>query len=65
MLSIKSFHIFFISLSILITIGYGIWQLQNPAFNSNLEMVLGVFGISVGIGLSVYLQRVIKKFKTI
>lgn len=65
MLSIKSFHIFFISLSILITIGYGIWQLQNPTFNSNLAMVLGVFGISVGIGLSVYLQRVIKKFKTI
>ena len=65
MLSLKSFHIFFISLSILVTGGYGIRQLQNPTLNSSLSYLLGALGIATGISLSIYLQKVIQKFKTI
>lgn len=65
MLSLKSFHIFFISLSILVTGGYGIWQLQNPSINSGLSNLLGAIVIVMGISLAIYLQKVIQKFKTI
>ena len=65
MLSLKSFHIFFISLSILVTGRYGIWQLQNPSINSGLSNLLGAIGIVMGISLAIYLQKVIQKFKTI
>ncbi|HCI15638.1 MAG: hypothetical protein HN927_02100 [Candidatus Marinimicrobia bacterium] len=65
MLSIKSFHIFFISISIIVTVGYGIWQLQNPSIYASFSTILGVLGLLSGTGLILYLQKVIKKFKTI
>lgn len=65
MLSIKSFHIFFITISIAVTIGYGIWQLQNPSIYASFSTFLGVLGLLSGAGLVFYLKKVIKKFKTI
>jgi len=65
MLSIKSFHIFFIVISIVVTLGYGFWQLQNPSIDTNFSTLLGIMGILIGAGLVIYLQKVIKKFKTL
>ncbi|MBT3300648.1 MAG: hypothetical protein HN657_04165 [Candidatus Marinimicrobia bacterium] len=65
MLSLKSFHIFFIVISIIVTAGYGVWQLQTLTVNSGFSTALGVLGILLGIGLTIYLQKVIRKFKTL
>ncbi|MBT3216485.1 MAG: hypothetical protein HOD97_01935 [Candidatus Marinimicrobia bacterium] len=65
MLSLKSFHIFFISISIVVTLGYGFWQLQNLSNYVSFSTVFGVLGLISGSGLIIYLQKMIKKFKTI
>ena len=48
MLSLRSFHLFFIALSIVLTAGFGMWGLLNH------YIVLGVLSLGVGVLLVVY-----------
>ena len=57
-MSLKSFHILFIVLSIAITIWFGIWEWNHTA-------LLAIFSFLAGGGLVVYGIQVLKKFKTI
>ena len=57
-MSLKSFHILFIILSIVITIWYGIWEW-------NQSQLLAIVSFLAGVGLAIYGIKVLKKFKTI
>ncbi|MGY8780491.1 MAG: hypothetical protein ACKVJJ_02385 [Fidelibacterota bacterium] len=57
-MSIKSFHILFIVLSIAITIWFGIWEW-------NQSVLLAIVSFLVGVVLVVYGIQVLKKFKTL
>tara|TARA_B110000014_G_scaffold111911_1_gene76771 strand:- start:1118 stop:1294 length:177 start_codon:yes stop_codon:yes gene_type:complete len=57
-MSIKSFHIVFIILSIAITIWFGIWEW-------NQSVLFAIISFLAGAGLVFYGIRVFKKFKTI
>jgi len=47
-MSLKWFHIVFISLSVLVSVGFGLWGLFNQ------HTVLGVMSLLVSAGLCVY-----------
>jgi hypothetical protein len=47
-MSLKWFHIVFISLSVLVSLGFGLWGLFNQ------QAVLGVASLLVSAGLCVY-----------
>jgi hypothetical protein len=57
-MSIKSFNILFIVLSIAITIWFGIWEW-------NQSVLLAIVSFLVGVVLVVYGIQVLKKFKTL
>ena len=65
MISLKTFHLFFISLSIILTIGYGIYELITPSNPGIASMIFTLISFAVGCALIFYCFRVIKKFKTI
>ena len=61
-MSLKVFHIVFIVLSILLTIGFGIWSLMQ---GGGMLSVVGIISVVVGILLIFYLIKVVAKFKQI
>ncbi|MEE8437499.1 MAG: hypothetical protein V3S22_04085 [Candidatus Neomarinimicrobiota bacterium] len=65
MLNLKTFHIFFISLSILVLFGFLIWQLNHLESDFGLSLFLAGAGFISCIGLIFYLVKTIKKFKAI
>jgi multisubunit Na+/H+ antiporter MnhC subunit len=65
MISLKTFHLFFISLSIILTIGYGIYELIVPSNPGMVSVIFALISFAVGCALIFYCFRVIQKFKTI
>ena len=57
-MSIKTFHIIFIILSIAITIWFGLWEWTQ-------SILLAVISFLAGLGRVIYGIQVLKKFKTI
>jgi len=57
-MSIKTFHIIFIILSIIITIWFGLWEWDR-------SILLAIVSFLAGLGLVIYGIQVLKKFKTI
>jgi len=57
-MSIKTFHIIFIFLSIVITIWFGLWEWDR-------SILLAIVSFLAGSGLVIYGIQVLKKFKTI
>jgi len=57
-MSIKSFHILFIVLSIIISFWLSIWGLDQ-------SLTISLASLLVGFGLIIYGFQVLKKFKTI
>jgi len=47
-MSLKWFHIVFISLSVLLSVGFGVWAMFNG------EVVLGIVSLAASAGLCVY-----------
>ena len=63
-MSLKAFHIVFISLSILLSLGIGGWGIQSYFSDSNdVGIRIGLFFILLGIGLVYYELKFIQKFK--
>ncbi len=50
-MSLKAFHIFFISVSVLCTFGFGIWLLRNE---EGAAILPGIVSIAIGVGLIGY-----------
>jgi hypothetical protein len=57
-MSLKSFHILFITLSIVIVVWFGIWEL-------NRSVVVAIVSFLTGGALVYYGVQVLKKFRTI
>ena len=57
-MSLKSFHILFIVLSIITVVWFGIWELNQSVF-------IAMVSFLTGVGLIYYGVRVLKKFRTI
>jgi hypothetical protein len=59
MLSLRSFHIFFIALSIVFSSGFGVWGLVNH------YLLLGVISLGIGVVLVIYGGYFIQKAQRI
>ena len=62
-MSLKAFHIFFIMVSSLTVIGFGVWCLVSGAAGKAMYMVMGVSSLIVGVGLIVYGKKFLEKMK--
>jgi len=65
MIGIKTFHLFFIGVSVLLTGWYGYFELRTPTNPGSVSTVLSISSLSLMIGLSFYGYNVYNKFKNI
>jgi hypothetical protein len=66
-MSLKAFHLVFIIASIMLAFGFGAWALMNYASPHGVawDLVWGVAGLVVGVGLVVYEIYFLKKLKNV
>lgn len=63
-MSLRFFHLFFIVVSIVVAIGFGIWSLR--AHSAGLDgayLALGVMSLVAGVALVIYLFLIVKKLR--
>ena len=65
MIGIKTFHLFFIAVSILLTGWYGYFEITTPTNPGNVSTILSVVSLVLTVGLSYYGYSVYNKFKNI
>jgi uncharacterized membrane protein len=58
-MSLKTFHIFFISVAVLLCLGFGAWCLQQPGYTG-----AGIGSFAVAVALVVYEVMFLRRFKT-
>lgn len=65
-LSLRSFHLFFIAVSVLLAVWVGVWGVQSYlATQSAGDLALGVFFFVLGFVLLLYGRRARKKLRDI
>jgi len=66
-MSLKAFHIIFITASTLLAFGFGAWSLVGyfTASSGRIDLILGLASVSAGIALIVYGKYFLKKLKNI
>lgn len=65
-MSLKAFHIFFIAVSILLAIGFGIWEMRAYADSRSIgQLIAGLLSFIVAVGLTIYGVRFLRKLKHI
>ncbi len=63
-MSLKSFHLFFIGVSILFAAGFGAWFLtEQPIAIDAINVFAALLSFTVGGGLILYAIRFVRKFK--
>lgn len=65
MIGIKSFHLFFILMSILLSGWYGYFEIMTPSNPGSLSTSLSIISFMVMFGLGFYGYSVFKKFREI
>ena len=65
MIGIKSFHLFFIIISILLTGWYGYFEIVTPTNPGSTSIILSTASLLIALGLLVYGYNVYRKFKSI
>ena len=65
MISLKTFHIFFIIVSIVLFTCYGMYEMNNPSFNGSLSFFPPVLSFILAVVLIFYCKNVLRKFKTL
>ncbi|MDB9871421.1 hypothetical protein OAI82_02365 [bacterium] len=63
MIGIKTFHLFFIGLSILLTGWYSYFEITTPTNPGNISTFLGIASLLSMLALSYYGYSVYNKFK--
>ena len=66
-MSLKAFHVVFITAASALAFGCGVWELKN-AFSADgraLDYVFGGLSLAAGVGLIVYERYFLKKLKDI
>jgi hypothetical protein len=65
-MSLKAFHIVFVTASILLAFGFGAWSLLNYRDQGRtLDLVYGAGSVVAGIALIVYGKAILRKLKDI
>ena len=66
-MSLKAFHVIFITCSSALAVGCGVWQLKNylSATGRPLDLVFAIAAFAVGLGLIVYERFFLKKLKNV
>jgi hypothetical protein len=66
-LSLKAFHLVFISASCVLALGFGIWELKNAlaADGNRMDLVYGIGSLVAFAGLVVYERYFLKKLKNV
>ena len=63
-MSLKAFHLFFITLSVLLSLGVGGWGIESYFSGSNgIGLLVGLFFLLFGAGLIYYEFQFLRKFK--
>ncbi len=63
-MSLKSFHIVFVSVSILLTVGFGLWAVRDyQAAGDRTSLYIGIGSFLVTILLAIYGVWFLKKLK--
>ena len=65
MIGIKTFHLFFIAVSILLTGWYGYFEITTPTNPGNISTLLSTVSLLLMAGLSYYGYNVYNKIKKI
>ena len=65
MIGIKTFHLFFIGVSVLLTGWYGYFEITTPTNPGSISTLLSATSLSLMAGLSFYGYNVYNKFKKI
>ncbi len=60
-MSLKGFHIFFITVSSLAAFGFGIWCFVSRVAGTTLYTLLGIGSLLLGVGLIVYGKKFLQK----
>lgn len=65
-MSLRAFHLFFIAVSILLALGFGVWELRSFARQGlPSDLVLGLLSLAAVVGLVLYLRAVLRKFRNL
>lgn len=65
-LSLRSFHLFFIAVSVLLAAWIGVWGVQNWLATKSLgDLALGVLAFLAGLGLVAYGLKARRKLRTL
>ncbi len=66
-MSLKTFHLIFISAASALAFGFGVWELNDyrSAIGRSLDLVLGIGSLAAGFGLLVYERYFLKKLKNV
>lgn len=63
-MSLKAFHLVFISAASAMAFGCGVWELRDfSAGGRTMDLLVGLGGLAAGIGLIIYERYFLKKFK--
>lgn len=63
-MSLKTFHIFFIAISIILAIGIGLWQMMEYLDSGRTgQLIAALASFAVAAGLIVYGVRFLRKLK--
>jgi hypothetical protein len=64
--SLKTFHIVFVTASVLLAFGFGVWSIMAWLDSHRaVDLVLGVGSLLAGVGLVIYGRYVFRKLKNI
>lgn len=65
-MSLKAFHIFFVTVSILFAIGFAGWCFHNYSEQKlGRDLVFGILSLLAGLGLLLYGRAVLRKLKNV
>ena len=65
-MSLKTFHLFFITIAIIGAVAFGAWGIFYHLSHSNtMYFVLGIISIFGGAGLVIYEIKILKKLKNL
>ncbi len=63
-MSLKTFHIFFITASVLLALALAVWSLiAFASAHRAADLVFGLVWLAAAVGLGVYERRVLRKLK--
>jgi hypothetical protein len=65
-MSLKAFHIVFVTASILLAFGFGVWSfLDYRDHGRSAELIGGILSVLAGFALIVYAKAILRKLKNI